>query len=54
MNASGTFTTTPSSLGEGTYLLEATLTDIASNTSVLSSQISVIIDTTEGNTTLLT
>ena len=53
-NASGTFTTTPSSLGEGTHLLEATLTDIASNTSVLSSQISVIIDTTEGNTTILT
>jgi len=53
-NGSGIFTTTPSILSDGSYLLDATLTDIAGNTSVLSSQLSFVIDTTEGNTSILT
>ena len=54
INGSGIFTTTPSTLSDGSYLLDATLTDIAGNTSVLSSQRSFVIDTTEGNTSILT
>lgn len=44
--ADGTWTVTPSSLADGTYVLTATATDVAGNTSLVSPSFTLNIDTT--------